>query len=38
MMTMMMVLTTMMSSTSPRNCFVQNDPNDFDAKRTQRMI
>ena len=27
----------MMSSTSPRNCFVQNDPND-DAKRTQRTI
>ena len=37
-MTMMMVLTTMMSSTSPRNCFVQNDPNDFDAKRTRRTI
>ena len=37
MVTMMMVLTTMMSSTSPRNCFVQNDPTDFDASENENV-
>ena len=37
-MMMLMMMMMMMSSTSPRNCFVQNDPNDFDAKRTRRTI